>query len=615
MAQESASPAFSELTEFEEVNTPLEAVADLPWSAIPFQSSVTGIAASDGGSSLSTDSNTMHCESEVADGVAETGMERQGGHQTNEDGVNGSADSRDNSPQLERADSPLNLEQPRSDPSDPRVILEKKLEEFKQREMVERAPANITLAEPSHNLEDGPKGPTLLEKALAVAKQTSKGDLLVVFDTKDLAKTVRLSTKSLLLQVPALAEYLRGRPTSKTGEAIDGVHFLVVLEKSKDRSMPVLVPKALDTLAPSAPPEHLPTLFPDNKDLMIKVEDGEDVRPRPVCSEADTVKHSDWVKAYDSFLRIVRLMPDISARSCGLPSDAKIALARIERVVAVAEHYGVMLAAASAFKLLTNDWMTQRTLFGAIAVQPKRWLVLAVKLESELVYKEAFVHLVGQYPSVELDGVAASIVDQIAMMSRDLRYHRYEVDQQLLLTTIKVSAHSGKGKQSDNKQPLREQMVSPFYKTDIYNVVNLWRDWIAEHIDALRAIENGADLATVRDTLFCEHNVSLDGSPAMCLTTAGLYHLIGEGGDAYLPVEELISKCKQNGFKAEADTIRANLKVLKDKAKAIVAPLLASKLQYEAKTALSYVTCVDAGAAPWAGECGEVEETDDMDLD
>jgi len=466
-----------------------------------------------------------------------------------------------------------------------------------------------------------PGMPTLLEQALAAVAEKSKsrgilgkGDMAIVLSKIDLTKTILLESTTLARHIFAFGinhhnhHDHAAQPSSP--KVVQGIQYLFVLETNgtSDGSnhMPIIVPKAINTAAPPMEMTVVSDSADESQATRVKDEPTEDSDQHRL---ADAAPHPqdmiDWARAYEVFFRIMLSKSSISVRQVRLPISATLALSVLEGVVAIAKTYDCTQAIGSAFKSLSSDWVSNRTLYPAVAATPVAWLALSIKLESELVYKEAFVHVVGQYSDVaaNLDKFPDHVVASVASQAQELKIKRFQVDQQLLTTTLRVE-QAAKGKLGAVNGP-----VSQVHAPIIYNTVNIWRDYVAEHISGLQA--NAEDRSNVPNTLFCEHPVSPGQSQPECLTVAGFYRVLLRADEAYLSADEVVESWNRKAFGDGFATIRANLQVLKAQAREIVAPLVRSSLQLADKEreALTYLTCVEAGKVPWAGD------EDDMDVD
>ncbi|KAK5121990.1 hypothetical protein LTR85_004562 [Meristemomyces frigidus] len=481
------------------------------------------------------------------------------------------------------------------------------------------------ITQPTSTVNDTPpppKMPTLLGQALAVIAgkgkgrgSLSQGDVAVILDAKDLAKTILLDSTTLARQV---AEFVNQRypvevPSRDSVASSGGIRLLFVLERTgTGGGMPTLELMALDA---AAPVDDV-TVVSENttnaaaKEVKKEPADNSD-EPEKEQIQSWQLPDTNWARAYECFFRMMVNMPSISVQQVRMPKTAPTALPLLEGVVAIAERYDCVQTVGPAFKSLSSDWISNRTLYAAVAGEPARWLALAVKLESDLVYKEAFVHMAGQHPNFArpVDRVPEHVMASIVAQARELRIKRYEVDQQLLMTTLRVE------KPARGKLGAVSGTVNQHLESRIYDIVNVWRDWLTEHMSYLHDGEAGSQDVTVPETALCDHPTLGAASQAECLTVAGFYRLLDRGGDAYLPAEEVIQSWNQKMYGDEFGTIRVNLSVLKAQAREMVGPLVRSSLQLaeRERVALPYLTCVEVGKVPWASE--EEEEDGDVEME
>ncbi|KAK5730056.1 hypothetical protein LTR17_011460 [Elasticomyces elasticus] len=465
------------------------------------------------------------------------------------------------------------------------------------------------------------KQPTLLEKALEAmskkkgSKQLSQGDIMIVLDEHDLKKTIRVDSEALRRHLPSECELFAGKGDVPDG-LVHGVRVLAVLSDTPPDNFPELDLMPLDTLAPVGTSIASST---DGVDTAVKGEPKDDDDKPARQPSAPTEGGINWIKVYDSLFRILQATGNISARACGLPSRAELALPQLEGMETIMDHYGPASALGSSFMSLASEWLTNRTLYAAIAKTPERWLRLGVKLKNTLVYSEAIVHVIGMYPNADIDSISndhelntmrgggqrvrENVLETIEKGSFGLHYKRLDIDQQLLMTTLGTDSH-----QARPKLVAGEAVIKPVTQHShhvAWTLVNLWRDYITEHLAHIKA---GAQVA--RETPTCLHT---DGE---CLTVAGLYRTLHHGGDAYMPLDHMTDNWKGPNPKGSvvAVELSTGLKSLKTKAAQVVAPLVQSTLHYEGRDKLPYLTCVEVKEVPWAVEDDENED-DDMEMD
>lgn len=487
--------------------------------------------------------------------------------------------------------------------------------------------------------------PTLVHKAVEAIKQKRghsgvRGrDVLVVLSSKDLMRNLLLKSELLQQRIPKFVKKhgISLTSVSQSQEPDDRVKYLLLLNTDSQNGvdMPTFERSDLNTLVSST------KLVGDQqqtvevvKESKIKIELlSNGIHPKNVSTPHPKEVQkatTDWSIAYSIFFRILLGTSTLSVARVGLPKSADAALPLLEGVMAVANFYDCE-PASLAFKTLSYDWITNGTLYPAIAAAPVRWLALAVKLQSELVYKEAFVHVVGLHSQkkVELDGLPESVMNLVKHRVDQERMKRYEVDEELLLTTIRMQTTPAGATKSTTMMTMKAAPVSQHRQSTVYETVNLWRDYIADHLSLLKILAAAPSDAgsTARPTPMCSHQTNTNShamtSTPECLTIAGFYRLLYQAGDAYLPADEVEAKWNAEDYGDDFKTIRTYLAVLKKRAKEIVGPLVKSNLFLDERerVGLEYLTCVEVGRLPWGDGLGEGtgeeegEKLDDWEMD
>jgi hypothetical protein len=178
------------------------------------------------------------------------------------------------------------------------------------------------------------------------------------------------------------------------------------------------------------------------------------------------------------------------------------------------------------------------------------------------------------------------------------------VNEQLLLISVQAS-------EANNPKPGAEfpeygsHVVSQQDNRIAYNTVNVYRDWLAEHIGYFR--EHPTDKAP-QQSLLCTHENGCD-------TLAGFYRAIATGGDAYLNVDNVYDDMHDDYIPNAFDDLKDSLATLKAKAAGYVKELVDSTLQLRSRDELEYLTCVKVEQAdvPWLIE-EDVDSDEDMDV-
>ncbi|KAF2170846.1 hypothetical protein M409DRAFT_18818 [Zasmidium cellare ATCC 36951] len=466
-------------------------------------------------------------------------------------------------------------------------------------------------------VEEGePKPATLLDDALAAArpkKLQKDGDLVIILDIADLSKTYRLRSEDLERASPIFKHELA--TNTVVGASGHGIKHLFILQKPvADGVMPCLGRKSLDTMSADCEDEAYkqPTVLVDDKQQekpSRKIKAEEDL----VEVEANALAQNDppkvdWIATYETFIRIIafpRINPGISH------TDIVAALEKIELVAQIAKATQAVSSISVAVNNTFLEFVESQQLWSAIARDAARWLLVGINLENLLIYNEAFTHVAGCYPewhwSVPQKNIPYTVLESIATKSLALDQTRKDVERKVLCQTLtkQVDAPSRSKAKSTQTAHARHQFC-PI----AFSIISVFRAWIAVHLKHLDSGDKGAPKIK---TAICDH----DGGE--CLSVAGFHRLIQKGGDAYMPVETLLKDYwDRDNFPLEdddADTIRSALKTLKGRAAGLVAPLLESRLKFEGKEKLDYLTAVEVSEedVPWDTKSGgEASDEDDM---
>jgi hypothetical protein len=307
---------------------------------------------------------------------------------------------------------------------------------------------------------------------------------------------------------------------------------------------------------------------------------------------------TDWPKACDSLLRSIIARQ----RAHGVSrKDLAAALPQIEAIVSIAQEYGLAHEVQGDFDSLFLEYIGNGSFWELIAKEPIRCLKLGIALKNLPVYEEAFKHLVGiganSKASTHFPGLPDETQAIIHRRSRELYNLRRDVNEDLLI--ISLAAESTPPPQYPSIT------VSQHLGIDAYSTLNVFRDWMAEHIACLR------DDAPKKPAphYLCDHK-------HRCNTVAGFYRSIAAGGDAYLPIDtvwdDFNNKFLETG--GDWDDVKSPLDALKMKASKHVRGLVKSTLHLPSKDELDYLTCVAVGPedVPWdvSGKDGESEDAD-----
>ena len=296
----------------------------------------------------------------------------------------------------------------------------------------------------------------------------SDGDVLIVLDRHNLSISCRIWSGDL--RKGSAASYLLEPDLSR----IDGIRYLCVLDSSLGGHMPRLA----------------------GRPLSHEIREGERVYSQ--CKDNEV----DWVRAYETFLRILsHVEPKYHLINS---SSARVALPQLEALGRIAAAEKANLPSSSvttAAKLLFAEYPD---IWPATAEDPARWLMIAEDFRVTSVFKEAMLHLVGQYPRLSIRPTTftplesnMAIIDRLATQKY---YHNLAIDHEILLLT------------SDD------------VNTDSleYALLAHYLDWVKEHLRIHGHDKRDAE----HPSRCCDHK-----GDAQCLQPAHFYRMLHEGGD------------------------------------------------------------------------------------
>lgn len=410
-------------------------------------------------------------------------------------------------------------------------------------------------------------------------------------DTSDLRKTLLIPYGRLLNAAPSLCE----KYPAAEGET--PIKTILVLKFLNDEAQ---MPE-LERADPTQPEKqffekyrrHITRARAAAQEANEAVKAGRNIKSEAeqndVHDEPQFNTTTDWKDAFETVFAIIAEVPPSRIFKM-LSKDGKPLLPQIDGVITIAKKYEVLKKLNAAFCPLLMGYITNQSLWGAVADKSASWLMIGMATKNEMVYQEAFKHLCGSYPARQGDmnaaGVPEDVVATVKHRSRELRYQRMSVDQELLTLTIKPQLNSMKKRSNGKSSKLNDEMIE--FRPD--SIATLTRSRFRDYIsDQLTLLESPAD-----------GDGDEDDESTSKPTLAGFYHTILMGGDGYLPADELVKTWHQS-LPYDETAIREMLKRLKVEASQIVAPLTHSTLHYEQKGVLKYLTCIEVGAddIPW----------------
>ncbi|PPJ59743.1 hypothetical protein CBER1_09513 [Cercospora berteroae] len=397
----------------------------------------------------------------------------------------------------------------------------------------------------------------------------SGGDVIIVLDRHDLSISCRIRSEDL--RKGSAATYLP-EPDLSRG---DGVRYLCVLDSSLGEHMPRLAGRPLSHEIREGERVYS-QCNTSGESEGAKEESTDHQKDSSSDSCGSTSNKLDWIRAYETFLRMLSHVEPkyhlINSKS------ARVALPQLEALsrIAAAEKANLPSSAiTTAAKLLFAEYPD---IWPAIAEDPARWLMIAENFHVVPVFKEAILHLVGQYPSLSVRSAiftpSESNMVTIGRLATQKYYHNLAIDHEILLLT------------SDDVE------------TDSleYTLLAHYLEWVKEHI----RIHGHGKSDAENPSKFCDHK-----GDAQCLQPAHFYlfEALGERTGEKLSSEE-------------RDTVREYLKTLKAKVSSLVEPMVKSYLQYDGKHELPYLTNVSLSDKdmPWMTEeagSGDGSDTDE----
>ncbi|EKD20543.1 hypothetical protein MBM_01225 [Drepanopeziza brunnea f. sp. 'multigermtubi' MB_m1] len=263
--------------------------------------------------------------------------------------------------------------------------------------------------------------------------------------------------------------------------------------------------------------------------------------------------------------------------------DIDFALDHAELLIDVARLYGSIPMVRSH---ITSALMNfGRDLYLAIMHDPPRWMQLAYYLESAPIFREGLIHAVGSYgwwpwSSFHPPEMFAQTIEVMNRKLSELEALRSAAADSLDAAQLQVG----------DVDLTADSLTAA--TADIWSVGQQWKSWF-----------NGA-LAEA-DSKAPQSNPNLEHTRR--LDHAGVYRLILKGGDAYLPLEEVLDRIeaiKPDGAKvpSKGREVERTLKTMKDYAQEQVAALCVnnSMLPVE-EVGIDYFTCINLkdSEMPW----------------
>ncbi|TGO89300.1 hypothetical protein BPOR_0115g00050 [Botrytis porri] len=224
-----------------------------------------------------------------------------------------------------------------------------------------------------------------------------------------------------------------------------------------------------------------------------------------------------------------------------------------------------------------------RSLYASIRRNPPHFLILANKLQCAPIFKEALVHIVGQYPSwpwlTKQNRMGFELGKVIQKKFDDLQDMRFKVNDALFQSCLV-------------KENVRVSINNLNRSTfDMWIIVQIWHDWFSQQLRQCKMVR-------------CHEDRSVEKH---------MYMLIAQGGDAYLHIDDVMAMVEP--FRAgsetrewghwEKDQVELQMNVLKKYASEKVKCMLVNELMGDTggnAGEIEYLTCtkVHEHELPWA---------------
>lgn len=285
-------------------------------------------------------------------------------------------------------------------------------------------------------------------------------------------------------------------------------------------------------------------------------------------------------EAYNNFFLMLHNMPhNIDDK------NVNMALSQVELLIRTSGLYDSLELIRPQ---LSNALLTfGREMYKAILVDPPRWLDVSLYLACAPIFREAMVHIVGQYPhfpgsKFKLEDLPSNIQELITTKVNDLNKLRAGINEKLFTSSITIGGQNISIHNLD------------MYNLDSWIVVQTWRDWFSH------------SLARCNDKRIVSN------------THGTMYRLMAKGGDAYLQHAAVIETLKylkgpggtgKGVTKLDNEEIELDLRLMKDSAREVVKPLCVNHSMLDVEEeGIEYLTCTEVATEelPWKKKIGGV---------
>ncbi|KAI9755990.1 MAG: hypothetical protein M4579_004035 [Chaenotheca gracillima] len=300
----------------------------------------------------------------------------------------------------------------------------------------------------------------------------------------------------------------------------------------------------------------------------------------PVDATADTLRD------YDNLFRIFYNYPPLLD-----PVNIAAAYVECKSLINLADMYDAVEVVGP--RIDHHLLQFQGRLWKQIAKYPPSYLKLGFMARSRAIYAEAMIHVVGQWPT-SASHIRAQLPEHVIEIIEDKVDELEDVKSKIESTLFRLTLTTPRG-----------ERVTPTNGYFDWTVVSLFRQWLAEnttpppppvHKDSRGIVESGSV-------------APLPPTPPT-FNTGRVYRLLGAGGSAYLPHDEIKRFVRLQPEATNRDTVKRferRMDELKMLARQVTRPLMRNRLELEVGKdfgGLGYLSCtsIEERDFPWVAE-------------
>ena len=279
------------------------------------------------------------------------------------------------------------------------------------------------------------------------------------------------------------------------------------------------------------------------------------------------------IQAHHNLFRIfIGLPPKLDCK------NINNSMKEIEQIVLIANIYHCLPAVRQYLIIHLLQYFHSRELGDAILENSPRWLLLSLALECVPIFKEAMIHIVGQYSyhpwtKHAFSSIPSNLLPLIQKKALELKNLRTSIDAELFLSSIKINEQSLTFSGTFEKSGFRAWLV-----------VQVWHDWFRNRI----AVEQ--DLGTT-------------------------YRLLAQGDHAYLNSRSVCNILNQDKGQGASDwdledleDLAEDLHIMKEFARQKVQALVVNNSILDVEeSGIQHLTCtkIEHTDLPWLRKDGD----------